>query len=56
MAEDNHSVYLAGTNWVGFLEKGSGREGVALGVMPHECVNLDRVFPVRRVKCVRNIG
>ncbi|KAJ5506572.1 hypothetical protein N7453_005529 [Penicillium expansum] len=59
MDDSSHSVYLAGTNWVGFSDKtsnGGSCSGSALTLLQGECNNLDTSHPGKRIKCVRNIG
>ena len=53
MDDTTHSVYLAGGQWAGYSQKGSGGcSGDMLGTMKGECNNLDTDM-AQRVACVR---
>ncbi|KAJ9212948.1 hypothetical protein DTO166G4_5452 [Paecilomyces variotii] len=59
MDDTSHSVYLAGTNWVGYSDKtgnGGSCTGAALRILNGKCNNLDTADPGTRIRCVRNIG
>jgi hypothetical protein len=55
MNDTSHSVFLAGSQWVGFSQKGSnGCTGDLLGTMQGACNNLVTGIPGgRRVEYVR---
>jgi hypothetical protein len=53
MDDTSHSVFLAGGEWAGFSQKGSGGcSGELLGTMSGGCNNLD-TSQEKRVACVK---